>query len=741
MKHKKTAMLISAAVLAFTMFTGCDDDWLEDEEEVTSSASDSSDVVSDNSGNSDKSENQSISVSNLSDIDITSISRSRRESCVPMGKEGTWSIFVYLCGTDLESEAGMASGDIDEMLAVSGNSDIKFIVQTGGTDKWQKNISSGKIERYEICNGKMELVDSADNGNMGSSEVLTDFIRWGTASYPAARNGLVLWNHGGGSISGVCFDEKTDDSLSLREIDAALFSSRDVMTDDFEFIGFDACLMGTVETASILASHARYMIASEELEPGAGWAYTAIGNYLVNNPDADGRQLGKVICDSYYDACKKDGSEGESTLSVTDLSKIDNLIVKFRQFSKDLYDGTDDNDKLAQFVRNVRKSENYGGNSFWEGYSNMVDLNGIINSGAEYSPYAAEAASAVKDAVVYMRNGEYHPDSCGLSVYYPLTSWDGSSEIKIFKDISISTHYLAMVDKILYGASNGTLDTYHDAAGILNSIIDWTTAFFGLDDEDGEYYTYSPDDEYDEDEDEDFWSIIFGDWDDYDEESEFEADFDEEPYLDDDGTYGFVLSKDSLDNISSVSSYVYMLSEDGEDLIDLGITSDINADWETGTVTDNFDGCWFCLDDGQPLAVYLIEEGDGYDIFTSPVIVNGEETNIRFCWNYEDDEIIILGLWNGINGSGCADRSGNTLTPGDVIIPVYYAYSAEDDSESEYTGDEYIYDGNNSLCFDYLPDGEYLYGFCIDDLFGSTCVTDPINFTIDGEEIYFDDLS
>ena len=35
--------------------------------------------------------------------------------------------------------------------------------------------------------------------------------------------GLILWNHGGGSITGVCFDEKYDqDSITLMEMDSAL---------------------------------------------------------------------------------------------------------------------------------------------------------------------------------------------------------------------------------------------------------------------------------------------------------------------------------------------------------------------------------------------------------------------------------------------------------------------------------------------------------------------------------------
>ena len=45
------------------------------------------------------------------------------------------------------------------------------------------------------------------------------------------------------------------------------------MSDQFEFVGFDACLMGTVETAGLMASYARYMVASQETEPGCGWEY------------------------------------------------------------------------------------------------------------------------------------------------------------------------------------------------------------------------------------------------------------------------------------------------------------------------------------------------------------------------------------------------------------------------------------------------------------------------------------
>ena len=55
----------------------------------------------------------------------------------PMGPPGTWTIFVYLCGTDLESSGqGSASGDVVQMLEATANDNVQFVIQTGGTYEW-----------------------------------------------------------------------------------------------------------------------------------------------------------------------------------------------------------------------------------------------------------------------------------------------------------------------------------------------------------------------------------------------------------------------------------------------------------------------------------------------------------------------------------------------------------------------------------------------------------------------------
>ncbi len=70
-----------------------------------------------------------------------------------------------------------------------------------------------------------------------------------------------------------------------------------------DFIGFDACLMATAETALTVARYTDYMIASEETEPGAGWFYTDWLNAFGEDVSQPTIQLGKRIVDSFVETC------------------------------------------------------------------------------------------------------------------------------------------------------------------------------------------------------------------------------------------------------------------------------------------------------------------------------------------------------------------------------------------------------------------------------------------------------
>ena len=137
-----------------------------------------------------------------------------------------------------------------------------------------------------------------------------------------------MWDHGGGT-DGFGWDEVYDnDHTTMDEFSLALDSAYRETGVTFEVIGFDACLMATLGVASVIENYANYMVASEELEPGHGWDYTAILSSLKNNPNQDGKSLGKVIADSYVQHTKtiaeRDGYAPDRTitLSVVDLAKI-----------------------------------------------------------------------------------------------------------------------------------------------------------------------------------------------------------------------------------------------------------------------------------------------------------------------------------------------------------------------------------------------------------------------------------
>lgn len=621
--------------------------------------------------------------------------------------DGVWTIFVYLCGTDLETDSGMGTDDLEEMAKSSPSDKVRFVVQTGGTEEWtEDDVDTDKTDRFLVQNGEITKVDEKKLTNMGTPDTLADFLVWGTSNYSSEHMGLVLWNHGGGSITGVCFDEKYDqDSITLMEMDAALLKASETSKRKFDFIGYDACLMGTVEVANVLATYADYMFGSEEMEPGSGWDYTAIGNFLSKNPDSDTEALGKVVCDSFYESNIKADDEELTTLAVIDLSKIDNLILSFNSFAKNMYDAGEDASNLADMIRGIEEVDNFGGNNKTEGYTNMVDMGGICDACSAYADGADKVNQALDAAIVYQVTGSTHLDVSGLSMYYPL-SIQGSNELSLFSKVSVSPYYVSFVDRL--GKTVATSESFDDYT---------PDQWF----EDNEW-------EYGELSDDNYWDYL----DDYEQTGESPyITFDEEPAVDENGTLGFKLDENGIDNAADIYALVYELSDDGEDIIEIGETIDIQGDWDTGRFYDNFDGYWLSLPDGQNLATYIADSTDEYVVYTSPILLNGEETNLRMRQYYEDGRVEIEGAWDGINEAGAASRDIIKIESGDKITPVYYAYDLDTFDEAAYEGAEYEVRGTLEINYEYLAVGEYYYAFNIDDIYGDYYISDVAIFNID----------
>ncbi|MBR5432519.1 MAG: hypothetical protein IK119_09125, partial [Bacteroidales bacterium] len=652
-----------------------------------------------------------------------------------------WTIFVYLCGTDLESDGAAGTSDLQEMLdGVSGDG-VRFVVQTGGTKEWwNESVDSDKIQRYLVDDGGLHLMDQQQDAGMGKTNTLSEFLTWGVEHYASEHMGLVLWNHGGGCITGVCFDETEDyDSLSLRELDAALLEVCGGMGRKFDFIGFDACLMGTLEVANILASYSNYMIASEEVEPGSGWDYKAIGSYLVKNTGADTVSLGKVVCDSFLASCNDAGDGDICTLAVIDLSKLDEVLIAFNDFARGMFESSSETTVCAEMVRGITKADNFGGNNKSEGYTNMVDMGGIISACAKYSDGAETTLNALKRVVVYSVSGSTHSGASGLSMYYPLKI-QGSQELSVFADICPSPYYISFVDRQAQGSVNTDYAGEYDEDEWFDDDGEWSWGFFdslyGDEDEDWTGYEGWSDEDWAayEDWDDDYWNYL------EEETSAGESSlitFAVEPNIDEDGIFWFELDENGWNYAADVYGLVYMLSEDGEDLIELGETYDLQGSWEEGTFADDFDGWWISLPDGQNLATYIVEAGEDYVIYTSPILLNGEETNLRLKLDYTNEKLTIEGAWDGVSDCGALSREIVKLKRGDVITPLFYAYALEGDDEFYYHGTEYTFTGDSDLSYELMEDGDYFYAFCIADIYGDQYLSDFAMFNVEDGKVFF----
>ena len=157
-------------------------------------------------------------------------------------------LMVYMVGSDLESEGGMASLDIMEIVSSGFDEEnMDVLICTGGASQWWiEGIPSDECTVFEVADGMINPVYTLNNKNMADASTLREFINYGYMNYDAGYYDLVLWNHGGGAVLGYGADENYDyDTLSVAELNDALKGTKLAAEGEkFEWIGFDACLMG-----------------------------------------------------------------------------------------------------------------------------------------------------------------------------------------------------------------------------------------------------------------------------------------------------------------------------------------------------------------------------------------------------------------------------------------------------------------------------------------------------------------
>ena len=634
----------------------------------------------------------------------------------------TWVVYWYLCGTDLESQNGAASEDLAELQRVSLPPNVKVVIQAGGANEWQTSgiPARGTARLLYDADGLHDL-GPTPNADMGTGAALQDFLRFGKENFSADHSVFVFWDHGGGSAGGICLDERTDNIMSLDEVRAAFDAVYGANPENppFELIGFDACLMATVDTLSSIHGFSRYMVASQEIEPGCGWNYSGWVGALARNPAMGGATLGKTICDTYMEGCKEYDVEEMATLSLSDVSKAPALTAAYGAYGVEALQAAASNPRqlFSTLARGADASENYGGNTREQGYYDMVDLGELVKNTQSAMPATSSPVlSALDDCVLYHVNGSYRPNGLGLSCYHP---YDADADVwRAYAQLSVApTPIKCLYYYLIFGSMPDAAQEYLSGApaytpepsGAVSPLSPAAIQSAAVPAH-GSHPIYNV------------------------------AALEDTPVdVDNEGSAFVRLSPSAVELLSAVHCQLIYMDEKQDVLLVLGSDTNIIADWDTGLFKDNFFGKWPMLD-GHPVYIEITYENEDFNLYSIPIKLNGVPCNLQVVYDYKTEKYRILGARKdekeGI-ASLVASRELIQLKPGDRVTTLHYAMklSAPDDELSEVEVDTFTIGENFTVKDEDVGDGTYGYFFEFIDPLNNSALSNMVTYTIQNGQI------
>jgi len=638
------------------------------------------------------------------------------------GNKDVVTIMIYMCGTDLESQYGMATKDIAEMRKATLSDNVNILIYTGGCKSWQtSSISNSTNQIYKVEDGTLKLLEkNMGNVSMTDPSTLSKFITWCKTNYPANRNMLIFWDHGGGSVSGYGHDERfsSSGSMSLAGINTALKNGG----VKFDFVGFDACLMATAENAIMLTQYADYMIASEETEPGAGWYYTNWLTNLSKNTSMPTVEIGKNIVDDFTDFCATYIKNAKTTLSVVDLAELESTIP----------DGLTD---FAKSTTALLNSDNYtqvsdARSGTREFSKNKIDQVDLVDLAGRMNTKEGEAlAKTVLSAVKYNRTSSDMVNSYGLSIYFPYRSAGKvDAAIKTYNAIGVDSAYSSCIKQfaqvetsgqVVSGGSSaspltsllGTLGSVSSPSnGTSSGISSLLTSFLGGSsgiDIGGIAGTFLE-------------GLDIGKTSSFISANHLDAkDF---MFKKDDGKDVIYLSDAKWALVQEIGLNVFL--DDGTGYIDLGVDNAYTVNQKGGLVGE-YDGTWPAIN-GRPVAFYhvnTVDDGKNYTMtYRIPCLYNGQRADLIAVYDNANPNGVIscVSFDYAENVTETAAKQIDEIENGAKIdfLCDYYSYDGEF-LDSYMFGDQFVVDGELKLS-DVRVSGTTSAVYMFTDIYGQT---------------------
>ncbi|MFA5840242.1 MAG: clostripain-related cysteine peptidase [Candidatus Margulisiibacteriota bacterium] len=372
-----------------------------------------------------------------------------------------WTIMVYLGGdNDL---AAAEYNNVVEMVAGGSDSNVSVLAQL--------NYRGRGTNRYLILPGTYEATFLGNSLDSASPETVTTFINYCVDNYPADHYMLILNDHGGGwkytdtvSTQGIINDWTYNTEISMTQVKAILAAMFTKIGRKVDIFGYDACLMAMQEDAYQVKNYANYMVASEAIEPGAGWPYDAILSYWRSNFSAVPSLLAAYIVDSYKASME---ARGESTtMAAIDLSSLEAINVALQNFSSAF--------PTAEYaaLRTLREAkadgthytiQSYDHENSFQYYRDLYDLADKVAANFYSYPDLVSACSSVKSAVNSAvinskLSGTTYANSHGLSIYFPTRFQDMPSYSNLDFATGTGASWQTFINALVSTESNPTIE-------------------------------------------------------------------------------------------------------------------------------------------------------------------------------------------------------------------------------------------------------------------------------------------
>ena len=620
-----------------------------------------------------------------------------------------WTVMVYLCGTDLESEGQCATRNLMQIADTVPSESVNVVIETGGTKQWHAKedlgieIANDRLQRWTWGKDGFILVDEQPEACMSHTETLSGFIRWSAEKYPAKKYMLLLWDHGGGSNKGLICDEKYEMAIM------PVFSLERALKEGgthLDLILTDTCLMASLEMCQAVAPYADYLAASEEIMAGNGTYYSKWLQYLYDRPDCTGKQLGKQVCDltqQFYVEMGDSTTVSFFTMSVIDLSKIGAVAEATEAFMREAATLTQTPEGFYDFSKATYYVDSYMSTEMCD----LFDLTRRAEQAGIPTSVTHAVQDAVEEAVVYFLRSSNHTYSHGLSIWYKLNADDKT------------------LDHFARTSKNPEQLAFFDAVSLNWEAPEWV------------YETAKR------------------------QPALNRADYviELEETLSEDGKKAYMMVKSGEMAAAFISYELMYKDEESGIFYTLGENGnvDVETDTETGQVRFcmNFDGKWPTLA-GMPLSMSLVDDTEPCAIFDVDVKIEGQSDMdyLRVVQYYEktdtgeDEETVekpeyeLAGFWDGFNEhTGLPGR--NICSPGGYIgkkMTLYrLAYSKELKKVSAHAAmKEITVTEDMDVTKEPLPKGQYLYRFVVRDVFGNRICSNkllPVNW--DGENVSY----